>query len=217
MLNWKNMYHTRSYIAREASISYFPIVFWIKIQSLTLKGLRNTVVWGQGQQKIIILKIKTKILRKLLFQGKVFLHGEIENFEEYSLILEFAELIFPILNNYLVKMHWPCPWAMVVQISQIVKTCYKMQHRSIISNDFETKVVNHDVSIIFVCLDLLLYSPIFISKFCNQNLKIPSKFDFRLGFNDFNKIFFCYEFKIWNFIFGLFPYVTYFYVTCSLK
>jgi hypothetical protein len=28
------------------------------------------------------------------------LHGEKENFEEYSLILEFAELSFPSLNNY---------------------------------------------------------------------------------------------------------------------
>ena len=35
--------------------------------------------------KGIILKIKTKILRKLFFQKKVFLHGEKEKFEEYSL------------------------------------------------------------------------------------------------------------------------------------
>jgi hypothetical protein len=48
-----------------------------------------------------------------LFQKKVFLYGEKENFEEYSLILEFARLNFPILNNYLVEMHWPCPWATV--------------------------------------------------------------------------------------------------------
>jgi hypothetical protein len=59
------------------------------------------------------MKIKTEILRKLLFQKKVFLHGEKENFEEYSLILEFAELSFPILNNYLAKMRRPCPRATV--------------------------------------------------------------------------------------------------------
>jgi hypothetical protein len=52
-------------------------------------------------------------LRKLLFQKKVFLHGEKENFEEYSLILEFAELSFPILNNYLAEMCRPCPRATV--------------------------------------------------------------------------------------------------------
>jgi hypothetical protein len=38
-------------------------------------------------------------------------------------------------------------------------------------------------------LDLLLHSPIFINIFLNQKLKIPSKFDFRLEFSDFDKIF----------------------------
>jgi hypothetical protein len=39
-------------------------------------------------------------LRKLFFEKKVFLHGEKENFEEYSLFLESAELSFAILINY---------------------------------------------------------------------------------------------------------------------
>jgi hypothetical protein len=39
-------------------------------------------------------------LRKLFFQKKVFLHGEKENFEEYSLFLESAELSFAILINH---------------------------------------------------------------------------------------------------------------------
>jgi hypothetical protein len=34
----------------------------------------------------------------LFFQNKSFLQGEKETFEEYSLILEYAELNFPILN-----------------------------------------------------------------------------------------------------------------------
>jgi hypothetical protein len=37
------------------------------------------------------------------------LHGEKENFEGYSLILEYAELSFPILNNYLAKKRRPYP------------------------------------------------------------------------------------------------------------
>jgi hypothetical protein len=61
----------------------------------------------------MILKIKTEISRKLLFQKKVFLHGEKENFEEYSLIWEFAELSFPSLNNYSAEMRRPCPRATV--------------------------------------------------------------------------------------------------------
>jgi hypothetical protein len=48
-----------------------------------------------------------------LFQKKVFLHGEKENFEEYSLIWEFAELSFPSLNNYSAEMRRPCPRATV--------------------------------------------------------------------------------------------------------
>jgi hypothetical protein len=51
-----------------------------------------------------------------LFQEQVFLHGEKENFEEYSLILEFAELSFPILNNYSAEMRQPCPRATVFEV-----------------------------------------------------------------------------------------------------
>jgi hypothetical protein len=71
-----------------------------------------TIVRGQGRQKIIP-RIKTKILRKLFFQNKSFLYGKKETFEEYSLILEYAELSFPILNNYLAEKRQPCPRAMV--------------------------------------------------------------------------------------------------------
>jgi hypothetical protein len=59
--------------------------------------------------KKIILKIKTEIFRKLFFQEKVFLHGEKENFEEYSLFWESAELSFAILINYSAKKNQPCP------------------------------------------------------------------------------------------------------------
>jgi hypothetical protein len=45
---------------------------------------------GAGSAKKKILKIKTEILWKLFFQKKVFLHGEKEDFEEYSLFLESA-------------------------------------------------------------------------------------------------------------------------------
>jgi hypothetical protein len=53
-------------------------------------------------------------LRKLFFQNLFFSHGEKENFEEYSLILEYAELSFPTLNNYSTEKRRPCPRAMVV-------------------------------------------------------------------------------------------------------
>jgi hypothetical protein len=43
----------------------------------------------------------------------VFLHGEKENFEKYSLILEFAELSFPSLNNYSAEMRRPYPRATI--------------------------------------------------------------------------------------------------------
>jgi hypothetical protein len=75
----------------------------------------HTVVRRQGRQKII-LKIKTKILRKLFFQKKVFLHGEKENFEEYSLFLESAELTFAILINYSAEKNQTYPRAMVISI-----------------------------------------------------------------------------------------------------
>jgi hypothetical protein len=52
-------------------------------------------------------------LRKLLFFLKVFLHGEKENFEEYSLFLEFAELSFAILINYSARKWRTCPRTMV--------------------------------------------------------------------------------------------------------
>jgi hypothetical protein len=44
------------------------------------------------------------------------LHGEKENFEEYSLFLEYAELSFAILINYLAEKNRPCPPATVCNI-----------------------------------------------------------------------------------------------------
>jgi hypothetical protein len=44
------------------------------------------------------------------------LYSEKENFEEYPLNLEYAELSFPILNNYLVERRRPCPRAMVYKV-----------------------------------------------------------------------------------------------------
>jgi hypothetical protein len=41
------------------------------------------------------------------------LYGEKENFEEYSLFLEFAELTFAILINYLAEKNRSCPRATV--------------------------------------------------------------------------------------------------------
>jgi hypothetical protein len=72
----------------------------------------TTVVRGRVGKKII-LKIKTEVLRKLFFQKKVFLHGEKENFEEYSLFLESAELSFAILINYSAEKNRSCPRATV--------------------------------------------------------------------------------------------------------
>jgi hypothetical protein len=49
---------------------------------------------GPGSALKKFLKIKTKFLRK---NFQFFLHGEKENFEEYSLNLASAELSFPTL------------------------------------------------------------------------------------------------------------------------
>ena len=65
--------------------------------------------------KKIILKIKNQNFKEIIV-SKFFLHGEKDNFEEYSLILEFAKLNFPILNNYLAVMCRPYPRAIVLSI-----------------------------------------------------------------------------------------------------
>jgi hypothetical protein len=57
------------------------------------------VVRGQDQQ-IINSKNKNRILGKNIFSKKSFLHGEKENFEEYSLYLESAEFSYATLINY---------------------------------------------------------------------------------------------------------------------
>jgi hypothetical protein len=41
------------------------------------------------------------------------LHGEKENFEEYSLNLKYAEFNIPILKNYSAEKCRPCPRATV--------------------------------------------------------------------------------------------------------
>jgi hypothetical protein len=62
------------------------------------KGL-ETVVQGQDRQ-IINSKNENQILGKNIFSKKSFLHGEKENFEEYSLYLESTEFSFATLINY---------------------------------------------------------------------------------------------------------------------
>jgi hypothetical protein len=59
-----------------------------------------------------------------------------------------------------------------------------------------------------------LHSLVFINIFLNQNLEIPSKFDFRLGFIDFDKIYFAMNSK-YGFLFMVF--IKDFYITYSLK
>jgi hypothetical protein len=58
-----------------------------------------------------------------------------------------------------------------------------------------------------------LYSPIFINIFLNQKLKSPSKFDFRLGFIDFDKIFFAMSAKYGNIIMVFFLRLLYYLFT----
>jgi hypothetical protein len=85
----------------------------------------TTVVRGRVGKKII-LKIKTEILRKFFFQF-FFLHGEKENFEEYSLFLEFAKLTFAILINYSAEKNRTCPRATVLPPPNSITSCeYKL-------------------------------------------------------------------------------------------
>jgi hypothetical protein len=46
------------------------------------------------------------------------LHGEKEEFEEYSLFLEYAELSFAILINYSTEKNRTCPRATVLVTSE---------------------------------------------------------------------------------------------------
>jgi hypothetical protein len=74
----------------------------------------------------------------------------------------------------------------VVQIPQIVKKCYEVQLRSIISwwlwNQSCTSWHIDHIGSTIALTNIFKY-------FWNQIFKIPSKFDFRLGFSDFDKIF----------------------------
>jgi hypothetical protein len=57
----------------------------------------------------VLAKKKSKNKNRILN----FLYGKKEDFEKYSLNLEYAKLNFPILNNYSAKKRQPCPWATV--------------------------------------------------------------------------------------------------------
>jgi hypothetical protein len=70
--------------------------------------LWDTVVRGQDRQ-IINSKNKNRILGKNIFSNFFFLHGEKENFEEYSLYLESTEFSFATLINYLTSKCRTCP------------------------------------------------------------------------------------------------------------
>ena len=75
----------------------------------------STIVRGHGQQKKKNSKNNTKILRNFFLKQRSFLHGGKENFEKYSLILEYAEWSFPILNNFdPSREERPCPRATVI-------------------------------------------------------------------------------------------------------
>jgi ribonuclease HI len=49
------------------------------------------------------------------------LHGEKENFEEYSLFLEFAELSFAILINFSARKWRACPRTTVIGLQNILR------------------------------------------------------------------------------------------------
>jgi hypothetical protein len=59
-------------------------------------------------------KNKNQNFEEITFSNFIFLQGDKENFEEYLLILEYAKLSFPILNNYLGEKHESYSQAMVV-------------------------------------------------------------------------------------------------------
>jgi hypothetical protein len=63
---------------------------------------------GQGRQKNNS-KNKNRNFEEIIFSILFFLHGEKENFEEYSIFLESAELSFAILINYSARKWRTCP------------------------------------------------------------------------------------------------------------
>jgi hypothetical protein len=78
-------------------------------------GRLYTVVRGQGRQKNNS-KNKNRNFEEIIFSKKSFLQGEKENFKEYSLFLESAELSFAILINYSARKWQTCPRTTVVKI-----------------------------------------------------------------------------------------------------
>jgi hypothetical protein len=99
-----------------------------------LMSLRDTVVRGQGRQKNNS-KNKNRIFEIIFYSILIFLYSEKENFEEYSLNLEFAKFSFPILNNYLVEKRRPCPRAIVMELSEKY-----IQERKLRANLLKTKI-----------------------------------------------------------------------------
>jgi hypothetical protein len=67
-------------------------------------------------------KNKNQIFEEKVFQ--IFLHGEKEDFEKYSLNLEYVELNFPILNNYSTEKCQSCPRATVVRPKRAPLHCF---------------------------------------------------------------------------------------------
>jgi hypothetical protein len=64
---------------------------------------------GAGSAKNKNSKNKNRNFEEIIFSKKSFLHGEKEDFEEYSLFLESAEFNFDILINYLAEENRPYP------------------------------------------------------------------------------------------------------------
>ena len=75
----------------------------------------NTIVRRQDRQKNNS-ENKNQIFEKKEFS--FFLHGEKENFEEYSLNLAFAKLSFPTVINYSAGKCRTCPWTMVFHLDR---------------------------------------------------------------------------------------------------
>jgi hypothetical protein len=73
----------------------------------------NTIVRGQGRQRNNS-KNKNRNFEEIIFSIFIFLHGEKENFEEYSLFLESAEFTFPILIIYSARKCQIYPRSMVI-------------------------------------------------------------------------------------------------------
>jgi hypothetical protein len=79
----------------------------------------NTIVRGQGRQRNNS-KNKNRNFEEIIFSIFIFLHGEKENFEEYSLFLESAEFTFPILINYSARKCRACPCTTILNLQPML-------------------------------------------------------------------------------------------------